>query len=65
MYFATDLDNRQIKSEDGEIFTAGQLKTIVDHTAAKNEFLDMTLMTQRFISLDYDWDKLEDHYRDT
>ena len=40
MYFATDLDNRQIKSEDGEIFTAGQLKTIVDHTAAKNEFLE-------------------------
>ena len=61
-YFAADLDKRIIVNEQGDKFSAEQFKKIIQRNAAKNKFFDMTMMTQRFIILDYNFDKLEEFY---
>ena len=63
-YFAVDLDKRKVVSEEGERFTAEQFKKIIERNAAKDVFFDMTMSTARFILDDYDWDKLEDYYKE-
>ena len=62
-YFAIDEDRRIVVSEEGDEFTAEQFERIVQRSAAKDVFYDMTLATQRFILLGYDWDKLDDFYK--
>lgn len=61
-YFALDLDNRCIKDEMGNVYTVGQFKNAVAHCAEQEIFMDLTLMTQRFVRMGYDFDALEAHY---
>ena len=62
MYFAIDTDKQEIKNDSGDVFTASQFQKIVERGAEKDTFYDMTQMTQRFVSYDYDWDALEKFY---
>ena len=64
MYFAIDLDKKQIQSDAGDIFTANQFKGILEQQFKNNTIPDMTLMTQRFIRLGFDWDRLEAFYNE-
>ena len=62
MYFAIDEDQKLIVNEDGDEFTFEQFKTILQNAAEKKTCVDMTLMTQRLISFDFDWVKLNNFY---
>lgn len=59
IYFCVDLENRVVKTEDGDTFMAEQFKKIVERAAEREKFLDMTLSTQRFVRCGCDWDKYE------
>jgi len=61
-YFAVNLDSRIIENEEGDSFTAGQFKKVIERNAEKGKFFDMTLATQRFIRCGYDFDKIEAEY---
>ena len=63
MYFATNEKRKMIQNEYGDYFTIKQFKTILKNAALKNNPIDMTLMTQRLISLDFDFDKLNEFYK--
>jgi hypothetical protein len=63
MYFAIDDKKKRIVNDFGDEFTAEQFKKIIQRNAAKNKFFDMTLMTQRFITLDYNFEALNDFYK--
>ncbi len=62
MYFAIDLDTQTIETEDGDTYTGEQFQALVEHAASNDKFFDMTLMTQRFVSMNYDFDALEEYY---
>ena len=62
MYFAVDEEKRLIVNDEGDTFTTEQFKKIIQGNAAKDVFFDMTLMCQRFITLGYDFDALNDFY---
>lgn len=63
-YFAADIDRQVVQNEEGDAFSAEQFKKIIERNAAKHKFFDMTIMTQRFVALGYNWDELERHYND-
>lgn len=63
MYFAIDLDNWIITAE-GDTFTKDQFRKVVEHAFENGKFLDMTLMTQRFVAMGYDFDALEKYYKE-
>lgn len=58
-YFALNLDTRTIVSEHGDTFTVDQFKKILSRAAAP---MDMTLMLQRLVRYDFDFDRLENYY---
>jgi len=59
MYFAIDLNKKIIVNDDGDVFSVDQFKEIMRGTGGP---YDMTMMVQRFILMDYDFDKLIDFY---
>jgi len=61
-YFAVDIDKGIVVNEEGDEFTIDQFKKIIERNAEKNVFFDMTLMTQRFVRMDYNLEELRDYY---
>lgn len=59
MYFATDDKARTIHNDKGDIFTVEQFKKILKNSTKP---IDMTLMTQRLVRYDFDFDRLDDYY---
>jgi len=59
-YFAVDLDNEIITDEFDNRYSIDEFKTIFQNST---EPLDMTLMTQRLINMNYDIKKLKDFYK--
>jgi len=57
-YFALDEKNKVIVTEDGDHLSIKQFKKIIEGGRA----VDMTLMTQRFISFGFDFDALDRFY---
>ena len=59
MYFAIDLDKRVVQSDKGEVFSVNQFKRVLERSKMP---IDMTLMCQRFVNYDFDFDKLLEYY---
>ena len=64
-YFVVDLDKEIIVNEEGDEFTADEFKKVIERNAEKNKFFDMTLMTQRFIRMNYNFEELRNYYNQT
>lgn len=61
MYFAVDLENKEIVSEDGEKFTVEQFRTLLNGATKP---IDMTLMCQRFVTqFNFDFEKTDAFYK--
>ena len=58
-YFSIDIDKKEIVSEFGERYSIEQFKKILE-TASRP--VDMTLMCQRFIQYNFDFNRLEQFY---
>ena len=59
MYFTVDEKRRLIVGDDGVELTPIQFRVVLDKS---DKPFDMTLMCQRLISFDLDFDKLADFY---
>ena len=58
-YFAIDMENRVFVTEDGDQLSLNQFKKILGNADGP---IDMTLMCQRFVQYDFNWDRLERYY---
>lgn len=59
-YFALGLDEGNLKDEYGRIYSIEEFKQFVNNSP---EPLDMTLMVQRLIQMDYDIEALRKFYK--
>ena len=59
MYFAADLEREAIVNEHGDTFSRNQFEYIMEINDHK---VDMTLMVQRLVRMDYDFVALKKFY---
>jgi hypothetical protein len=64
MYYAVNEKKRCITDDEGNEYTIRQFKVLLKLAAEREEFVDMTQMTQRLTSFDFDFDKLAEFYGD-
>jgi len=60
-YFSIDIDKKEIVSEFGERYSIEQFKKILKLADSP---VDMTLMCQRFIQYNFDFNRLKQFYAD-
>jgi hypothetical protein len=64
MYYALDLEAKTVVDDCGCQVSVEDFKSQVEVAAENDKCLDMTLMTQRFIIMGYDFDALIKFYHD-